>query len=146
MKFKIACPTDVLTQHRVSILEQSLADNLLRLIISNFPDWGSRAAAKQITGGEIILQNADWTAPIKGLKPGIHVTVSLVSFKKGRDFDGLGKGIISLLKNCRDGDDPFMRGVGIFLQMTLDRPVMRPGTGIVYEASGDGLSLLEYND
>jgi hypothetical protein len=38
-----------------------------------------------------------------------------------------------------------MNGVRVFVQMTLDQPVVRSGTQEGYSASGDGLSLLEYD-
>jgi hypothetical protein len=141
MKFKLAVPTDVLTPNQVDLAEASLAEGLLSAVIKNFPDWKERAETGRISGGEIILQKADWTTPIEGLAPGVHLTISLVSFRPARDFKGLATDVVSLVRKAGG----FMNGVRVFVQMTLDQPVVRSGTQEGYSASGDGLSLLEYD-
>lgn len=145
MKFKLAVPDNILTQHQISLIERKLSAGLLAVVAANFPNWKERAASGNISGGEIILQKTDMTEPIAGLQPGIHMTISLISYMQGRDFDGLARGAIALVKQVTDGGgNRFMETVQIFVQMSLDRPVVRLGTNMMYSASGDGLSLLEY--
>jgi len=145
MKFKMAVPDDVLTGHQIDLIEQALAEGLPGAVAKNFPNWRQRFEAGNISGGEIILQETDMVKPMKGLKPGIHLTISLVSFMEERDFDGLAHDAIMLIKNVKDKDNkPLMATIDVFVQMTLDRPVVKTGTRNAYNASGDGISLLEY--
>jgi hypothetical protein len=135
----------VLTGHQIDLIEVILADKLLDGVVKNFPDWKQKSEAGIISGGEIILQETDMVRPMKGLKPGIHLTISLISFKKGRNFDGLAQDTIKLIKETKDEEGRlFMSGINVFVQMTLDRPVVKAGANTSYSASGDGLSLLEY--
>lgn len=147
MKLKLAVPTDVLTKYQIGLIETVLAQKLLSVVAENFPNWRKRAQDGDITGGEIIIQESDMVRPIAGLKPGIHVTISLVSFAADRNFDGLALNVIDLIK-CTEDDSghKFMKKVGIFVQMTLDRPVTKFMEGDqTYIASANGLSLLEYS-
>ena len=111
MKFKMAVPRDVLTIHQINLIEDILAAGLLGAVVKNFPNWQKRATDGDIAGGEIIIQDADLTKPIKGLKKGIHLTISLVSFKPERDFDGLAQDAISLIKQAKNNEEPFMSEV-----------------------------------
>jgi len=132
MKFKMAVPKDILTGHQIDLIEQVLADGLLGVVARNFPNWQQRSDAGTISGGEIILQETDFTRPIKGLKRGIHLTISLISYMPGRNFDGLAEDTILLIKRTQDGrGTPFMDGVDIFVQMTLDRPVVKAGAEVM---------------
>ncbi len=141
----MAVPKNVLNGRQIDLIEETLARDLLGVVVNNFPNWKARAEAGNISGGEIILQEADMVRPMKGLKPGIHLTISLISFMEGRNFDGLARDTITLIKQTLDDDgQQFMAGVDVFVQMSLDRPVVKSGTSSVYSASGDGLSLLEY--
>ena len=145
MKFKLAVPGHILTAHQISLVEEEIAAHVLASIVKRFPNWQERANAGNITGGEVILQVTDLTHPIKGLTSGIHVTISLVSYMDGRDFDGLAQDVIDIIKGTQDGNGVrFMKDVSVFVQLTLDRPVVKAGAGKQYSASGDGLSLLEY--
>jgi hypothetical protein len=147
MKFKMAVPDNLLTGHQIGLIEKALADHLLEIVVKNFPNWKKRSEDGNIYGGEIILQATDPVRHIKGLRPGIHVTISLISYMEGRDFDGLAKDVIRIIKQVRDDDDIlFMTQVGVFVQMSLDRPVVRIGTSKNFSNSGDGVSLLEYNE
>ena len=141
----MAVPNNVLTGHQIDLIEEVLAEKLLGVVVKNFPNWKQRSEAGTISGGEIILQETDMVRPMKGLKPGIHLTISLISFMAGRNFDGLAQDTIGLIKETKDEEGRlFMSGINIFVQMTLDRPVVKAGAGTAYSASGDGLSLLEY--
>ena len=145
MKFKLAVPEDVLNAHQIGLVEKNIAGGVVEAVAKNFPNWKERAKSGEVSGGEIILQKTDLTEPIKGLKPGVHLTISLVSFMPGRDFDGLAQDVIRLIKGTKDAtSNPFMKDISVFAQLTLDCPVVKMGTGNVYVASGSGLSLLEY--
>jgi len=145
VKFKLAVPRNVLNAHQIDLIEDRLAADLVAAVVENFPNWAARAEAGEISGGEVIIQDTDLTKPIKGLLPGIHVTISLVSYMEGRNFDGLAHSVIGVIKQTQ-GDDGrfFMKDIKVFVQMSLDRPVVKTGTNEMYSASGDGLSLLEY--
>lgn len=145
MKFKFAVPNHILTPHQIDLIEKALAVGILGAVVRNFPNWKERVDAGAVFGGEIIIQDTDYTRPITGLRPGIHLTISLVSFMPGRDFDGLANDVIRLVKRTVDEDgNLFMKDIRIFAQMTLDTPVAKKGTNDAYTATGDGLSLLEY--
>ncbi len=148
MKFKLAVPNNVLTRHEINLIEARLAEMLLGVVVKNFPDWKERSETQAISGGEIILQEADMVRPMKGLNPGIHLTISLISFKVGRNFDGLAADVIQLIKDTQDNDRFFMSDVNVFVQMTLDCPVVNTGgqgAYSTYAVSGNGVSLLEYS-
>jgi hypothetical protein len=145
MKFKLAVPRNVLTAYQIGLIEEVLAEKLLDTVVRSFPNWKERADAQEISGGEIILQDTDMTRPIKGLSPGIHVTISLITYMVGRDFDRLAHDTISLIKKTKDENDQlFMSKVKICVQMCLDRTVVRAGTTSNFTTSGDGTSLLDY--
>ncbi len=141
----MAVPKNVINGHQISLIEAVLAERLLGVVVKNFPNWKQRSDAGNISGGEIILQETDMVRPMLGLRPGIHVTISLISYQTGRDFDGLARDVIGLIKQTVDeAGKLFMSDVSVFVQMTLDRPVVKAGAGNIYSASGDGLNLLEY--
>ncbi|MEI7709666.1 MAG: hypothetical protein WCI76_03050 [bacterium] len=146
MKLKLAVPRNVLNAHQIGLLEDNIANGILGVVQRNFPNWRERVAQGNIAGGEIILQDTDMTRPIAGLRPGIHVTVSLISYMPGRNFDGLGNETIDLIKGTRDETgNPFMQGINVFVQMSLDSSVVKRGTNAEYSSSGDGRNLLEYS-
>ena len=144
MKFKMAVPNNLLTGHQISLVEGDLGKGLVGIVQKNFPNWQQKKPG-EITGGEVILQLTDMTVPIEGLAPGIHLTISLVSYMDGRDLDGLARDAMALIKQTKDEQGTaFMSSIAVFTQMTLDSPVVKSGTQGVYSASGDGRSLLEY--
>ncbi len=145
MKYKLAVPSNVLNGSEIDALEVHLVEGLMPAVRRNFPNWQQRAA-ETIGGGEIILQQTDMTRPVHGLKPGIHLTISLISYMPERNFKGLADDVISLIKATTDGDGrAFMANVGVFLQMTMDRPVILNDDGTVTPSS-EGVSLLEFSD
>jgi hypothetical protein len=150
MKVKIALPDDLLTASQIRLIERFLAVGLLQIVVNNFPNWTERARERDITGGEIILQQTDLTQPIMGLNDGIHLTISLVSFMPDRNFDGLAEDIIERIKQTPDQSGTlFMQKIAIFAQMSLDRPVTKYPTDSHlkgYHADPNGTNLLEYTD
>jgi hypothetical protein len=142
----MAVPRNVLTAHQIHLIEANLAGGLLGAVANNFPNWQQRAVVGDIAGGEIILQDTDMTQPIRGLTPGIHLTISLVSFRPERNFDGLATEAIQLIKQTQDEHGFFMAKVGVFVQMSLNRLVVRGDTSGFYVPSEQGENLLEYSD
>ena len=141
MKVKLAVPSNVLNAHQISLLEKRLSEGLLPLVKESFPNWQDRNV---IYGGEIILQDTDLTKPIAGIKPGIHVTMSLISFMPDRDFDNLASGTGDILDDTQDENGTrFMEGIGIFVQMSLDTLVKK--VDAEYITHPDGRNLLEYS-
>lgn len=146
MKFKMAVPRNVLTMYQINCIEANLAGGLLGAVANNFPNWQQRTVDGNIAGGEIILQDTNMTQPIKGLTPGIHLTISLVSFKPDRNFDGLASKTIQLIKQTQDEQEGFfMAKVGVFVQMSLNTLVVKDEATGLYKVSPDGENLLEYS-
>ena len=143
MKFKLAVPRNVLNAHQINLVEENLAGGLLEAVVNNFPNWKERSRTDDISGGEIILQDTDMTKPIKGLSMGIHLTISMVSFMEGRDFDNLAEDVMDLINGTTDDGEQFMADVKIYTQMSLDMAVVKVDDGS-YQTSASGRNLLEY--
>ena len=140
-KMKLAIPENVIDQHKAGLVQRQLGGELLDAVKRNFPNWRRRT---EIWAGEIILQNTDFTQPIKGMKPGIHLTVSLVSFRPERDYYGLAEDLVTIIKETRDDGVAFMTEVNVFVQLTLDMSVVKDGDGRHYCADPTGKILLEF--
>jgi hypothetical protein len=138
---KQAVPENVLTQHQARITQHNLSQGLVMAVKKNFPNWRNRT---KIYGGEIILQNVDYTDPIEGMMPGIHLTVSLVSFRPERDYYGLAEDLVTLIKQAENAGDFFMTNINVFVQMTLDQAVVKAEDGRHYRADPNGKILLEF--
>lgn len=144
MKVKLAVPEDILNGHQIGITQKHLAKNILSAVGRNFPDWRDRIRAGNINGGEVIVQKTDLTEPIEGLKPGVHLTMSLISYKAGRNYRGLAMDAITEVKLTRDEKgENFMEEIAVYVQMSLDRPVIKNEDGTC-TPSPDGTNLLEY--
>ena len=135
-KTKLAVPDNVLTQHQVGVVQTNLGGGLLAAVKKNFPSWCGR---NHIFAGEIILQTADYTVPIDGMYPGLHLTVSLISFSPDRDYVGLARDLVTLIKAAE-----FMLGINVFVQMSLDTLVVKDVDDVHYRADPSGKFLLEF--